>query len=114
MKRELVLYLDDILKSIDKIVEYTNSITKEEFEDNEMIQDAVVLKLQIIGESTKYIADEIRQKYPEIEWRKIVALRNLIAHEYFFIDAGLIWELIKNKLSILQDVISEIKSGIIY
>lgn len=63
-----------------------------------MLVDAVVRNFEIIGEATRNIPDEIINKYPEIPWKKMYGLRNLISHEYFGIDYEMIWKIIGDDL----------------
>jgi uncharacterized protein with HEPN domain len=80
MSRDLRLYLTDILSSIQKIQDYTAGMNYDDLIEDNKTFDAVVHNLQIIGEATKQIPDEIRRKYPETAWRKIGGLRDIIAH----------------------------------
>ncbi|WP_373478372.1 DUF86 domain-containing protein [Geminocystis sp.] len=86
MSRTLKLYLEDINNSINKINKYIKNLNQIEFLENDLIYDAVIRNLQIIGEATKNIPDTIRIKYPHIDWRSIIELRNIIVHAYFSID----------------------------
>ncbi len=108
MSRNLFLYLNDIIKSIDKIKRYTLGMKYEDFIASEQTIDAVVFNLQIIGESVKNIPLEIKDRYSQIEWRKIAGLRDIIAHAYFTIDREIIWDIIQNKIADLQEVIQKI------
>jgi len=83
-------------------------MTLEELVRDERTFDAVAYNLQIIGEATKNIPEEIRSQYPQVEWRKIAGLRDIIAHKYFSIDEEIIWDIIQNKLSILLEQIQNI------
>ena len=108
MSRSLKLYLEDILKSGNKVLDFTANMTIEELVRDERTFDAVAHLLQIIGEATKNIPEEIRSQYPQVEWRKIAGLRDIIAHAYFSIDEEIIWDIIQNKLSILLEQIQNI------
>ena len=77
---------------------------------DELTFDAVVYNLQIIGEAVKKIPPEIRDRYPQIEWRKIAGLRDIIAHAYFTIDDRIVWDIIQNKLLDLHKRIEQILS----
>lgn len=102
MSRALKLYLEDILNSIRKIQNYTNQMTKAELSKDERTFDAVVYNLQIIGEATKNIPQNIRDQHSQMEWKKIIALRNIITHAYFYIDDEIVWDIIQTKLAPLK------------
>ena len=86
MSRSMRLYLEDILTSCAKVKRYTQGMTFEDFQSDERTYDAVVRNLQIVGEAVKNIPQEMRAKYPEVEWRKIAGLRDILAHAYFRIE----------------------------
>jgi len=98
MKREFIFYLEDMLQSMDRIEEYLIDIDFKKFKQTYMIVDAIIRNFDIIGEASKNIPIEIQEKYPEIPWKNMYGLRNLIAHEYFGIDYEMIWEIAKNNL----------------
>lgn len=107
MSRNLKLYLNDILNSINKIQLYTENIKESELLEDEKTLDAVTHNLMIIGEATKNIPSEITQEYEYIQWKQIIGLRNIIAHTYFSLDYEIIWDIINlNKLDELKQVIS--------
>ncbi|AMA10737.1 MULTISPECIES: HepT-like ribonuclease domain-containing protein [unclassified Picosynechococcus] len=108
MSRSLKLYLNDILTSIDKIQEYSEGLEKEAFLKHSLIFDAVTLNLQIIGEASKKIPEQIRNQYPHIPWRNIIGLRNIIAHTYFYLDEDILWHTIQHELEPLQKCIQEL------
>jgi len=74
MKRNMKLYLQYIWESILAIEEYTKNFTEDEFNSNLQVQDAVVRRLEIIGETVKNIDDDFRDKYPQIPWKKIAGI----------------------------------------
>jgi uncharacterized protein with HEPN domain len=114
MSRDLRLYLTDILSSIQKIQDYTAGMNYDDLIEDNKTFDAVVHNLQIIGEATKQIPDEIRRKYPETAWRKIAGLRDIIAHAYFMVNPKIVWDIIATKIEPLYKTVelileSEIK-----
>ena len=106
--REYRLYLDDILEAIKKIEKYTKDLAFEELKKKDLTIDGVARNLEIIGEATKNIPARLKEKYPDIEWKKIAGLRDILAHEYFGIDLEVLWDIIKNKLPDFKKQISHI------
>jgi uncharacterized protein with HEPN domain len=98
IKREFILYLEDMFLSMQRIEEYLGDLDFRKFKMTYMAVDAIIRNFEIIGEASKNIPTEIQEKYPEIPWRKMYGLSNLIAHEYFGIDYEMIWEIAKNNL----------------
>lgn len=98
MSRSIHLYLEDILTAGTKIRRYTQGMSFEAFQSDERTYDAVLRNLQMIGEAVKNITQEIRLKYPEIEWRKIAGLRDILAHAYFSIEDEIVWDIVETKI----------------
>lgn len=92
MSHSIRFCLDDMIKSCDKILKYTRNITFEEFIADDLIYDAVIRNLEILGEATKQLPQDLRDRYPDTEWRSIAGLRDIIAHAYFQIRDEIIWD----------------------
>lgn len=103
MKRDFRVYLDDILESIERIEEYTKGIAENEFMDTVPLQDAVVRRFEIIGEAVKHIPEEIKQKYPAVEWKKVAGARDIFSHEYFGVKLDRVWDTIINDLPLFKE-----------
>lgn len=99
MSRSSRVYLEDIVEACAKIDRYTNGMTLETFLADEKTLDAVVRNLQIIGEAVKNIGPDVRTLSPSTDWRKIAGLRDIVVHQYFGVDAELIWAVVATNLS---------------
>ena len=108
MLRDYKVYLNDILKSIENIGKYTKSLTQKDFVKNELVIDAVVRNLEIIGEAVKNIPKEIKDKYPNVEWKKIAGFRDILIHGYFGVNLEIVWEIIVNKVPELKKCVKDI------
>lgn len=108
MPRTGKLYLDDILASAKKIQRYVGDSEFDDLIHDELKVDAIVRNFEIIGEASSKIQQDIKGKYPIVEWRKIADFRNILAHEYFGINYKIMWDIIKNKLPELKEIIEQI------
>ena len=102
------LYLQDIIESIAAIENFLQGIEKDDFLVSELLQSAVIYKLMIIGEASARLTDELKGRYPNTPWRKIIGLRNITAHAYFSIDWEAIWTTVTSRLEPLRKEVSEI------
>ncbi len=98
MSRDFKLYLDDILAAAKKVILYTADFSFDQFTDDDRTYDAVVRNLEIIGEAIKHVPYFIRERYPEVDWRRIAGLRDLITHEYFGLDNDILWDVVQNQV----------------
>jgi uncharacterized protein with HEPN domain len=96
MTKDPHVFLQHIIESIEDIEIYIAGLDKLTFREyhNKEKQDAVLRRLEIIGEAVKYIPDEYKNQHPEIEWKKPMAMRNKLIHEYFGVDLDLVWDTI--------------------
>jgi uncharacterized protein with HEPN domain len=108
MKKDNNVYLQDILKSIDKINHYVSLVDFNYFKKNSMIQDAVIRQLEIIGEASKRLSIDFLEKYPELEIKKASAMRNLLIHQYDYVDVDIVWKTIKEDLPPFREQILQI------
>ena len=98
-------YLLDILIAANKALKFVDGIERSEFEDNEIIQNAVMRPLEIIGEASARISKGFRKAHSEIPWREMVGLRNRLIHEYFRVDFSAVWDTIHKDLPKLIEII---------
>lgn len=112
MTKDPLVYLDYILECIEIIKTQTKTLKLIQFLDSVPTQDAVIRRIQIIGEAIKSLPQNIKKQYPAVEWRKITGMRDKLTHDYFEIDFELTWEVVKRDLPILKKQISKIKSDL--
>ena len=96
MSRDWLLYVDDIIGSAEKIGRMTKHHSYETFIADEAVFDAVLFNLQIIGEAVKNLPDTARTSLPDVDWTGPARLRDFIAHHYFSVDTGIIWDAATN------------------
>jgi len=102
-KREWKLFVEDVLESIELIEKYIKGMKNEDFINDRKTTDAVVRNLEIIGEASKYIPEEVKERYPDIDWKGVIGLRNRITHEYFGISLRIVWDIVKQELPKLKE-----------
>ena len=91
MKRDLRLFIKDILENIEDIESFSECLTKQDFEENKLKQNAIIRSLEIIGEAVKNIPKSFRKRYPKVPWRDIAGLRDIMIHAYFGILLERVW-----------------------
>src|ERR1051325_2442463 len=101
MTRDPIL-ANHILRFIESVERYTTGLTKEEFLSNFMIQDAVTRNVELMGEACSKMSQETKDKFLEIPWRDIIAMRNILIHEYFHTDPETIWNVVQLNLPDLK------------
>ncbi|MHB0999543.1 MAG: HepT-like ribonuclease domain-containing protein [Armatimonadota bacterium] len=96
--------LIDILDAIEKIEKYTID-GRNRFDAEDLVQTWVVHHIQVIGESACQISEEMKEKHPDIPWRQIIGMRNILVHAYFNVDPEEIWGVVELDLPILKEKI---------
>ncbi|MCX6328421.1 MAG: DUF86 domain-containing protein [Bacteroidia bacterium] len=95
--------LESIIEAADRIIEYTSSFNSaDDFNNDQRNFDATMMNFVVIGEMIDKLSDDLKRKHPDIEWTKIKGFRNIVAHDYFGIDAEEVWQIVKNKIPSLK------------
>ncbi|MBI5344951.1 MAG: DUF86 domain-containing protein [Deltaproteobacteria bacterium] len=102
MKRDVSVFLTDVKESIARIADYTRGIEKEKFLRDTQVQDAVIRRLEVIGEAVKNIPDDVREKYPDVRWAQIAGLRDVLIHAYFGVNLERVWLVVEKDLPELK------------
>lgn len=105
-------YVQDILDCIDRIKRYVKGIDIHAFLNNDIIQDAVVRRIELIGEAVSRLPNSLKARYPNIPWQDIKDMRNKLIHDYGQVDLELVWAVVQNEISKLEIQIRRIMDEI--
>jgi uncharacterized protein with HEPN domain len=106
--RDYRLYLEDIAEAAKTAREYVAGMGKDELAKDRRTSDAVVRNLEIVGEAVKKLPAQVKREHPEVEWKKIAGLRDILVHDYFGIDMDIVWDVVQNKLPVLAEQVQRI------
>jgi uncharacterized protein with HEPN domain len=115
MKRDVLLYLSDIIENMRDAEQFIGIRTFEAFRSDKMAVNAVLRSLEVIGEATKNVPEDIRNRRPGVPWRNMARMRDRVIHIYFGVDYTRVWEAVKDVIptvrpeieSLLKDLQSE-------
>lgn len=110
MKKTVKHYLIDLVEFSERILRDTENVSEEEFSQDQILQDAILRRLEVLGETAKRVPDEFRSKHPEVPWREIARTRDKVIHNYEGVNISMVWEIaasdIKPLLESLQSILS--------
>lgn len=108
MKKDPKIFLEHILESIEEIEKYSRKLTKEEFKKTTIVQDAIIRRIEMIGEAVKNLPPELTKKYHKIPWREVAGMRDILIHEYFGVNTNIVWNTVKKDLPKLKEQVEKI------
>ncbi len=106
MKKEPKIFISHIIESIELIEQYGHHLTAEQFQKNQAMQDAIIRRLEIIGEAVKNIPASFKVNYAEIPWKQMAGMRDILIHEYFEVNLSLTWLVVKRELPSIKEKLS--------
>jgi len=109
MVKDDLAYVEHILDCIRKIKEFSEGLSFKEFSSNELVQDAIIRNIEIIGEASKKISSDTKQIYFEVPWKEIAGMRDKLIHDYLGVDVEVVWRTIKEDIPSLEIQIKEIE-----
>ena len=109
MSREWWFYLDDLIGFCHHILEYTQGMSREDFEADKRTYDATLRNLELIGEAAKRIPLSVRQRYLQIPWNELIGTRNILTHVYFGVDDNIVWNIIDQEIQPLLETLKQIQ-----
>lgn len=112
MKKDPKVFLGHILESIELIEVYSRNLTGEKFQTDRAIQDAIIRRLEIIGEAVKNLAPSFKVKHHEIPWKQMAGMRDILIHEYFDLDLSLTWAVVKREIPPLKENLQAILTSL--
>ena len=107
MRRDDALLLDMLL-ACRKLVRFTQGLTSDAFQQNELVQSAVIREFQVLGDAARLVTDATQQTHPQIPWRTIAGMRNRLVHAYFDIRLDAVWDTIQNDIPPLLTALQSI------
>lgn len=111
MSRRPAQRIEDIRICCERVVRYTSGMTREALAADQLITDAVLRNIEIIGEATKHLPDDVRARMPTIAWRKIAGMRDWLSHVYHSVDPDVVWEAVETGVPELLRAIEAFQNG---
>jgi len=111
VSREWRLYVADMKACCERVTEYTSGLNREEFLSRRLVYDATLRNLELLGEAARNVPEEARALAPDIPWRRIVGVRNVLIHGYLGIDDDIIWDIVRNEVDKLRVALEKLEAA---
>ena len=108
MKRDYKLFIKDIISAMKSIEKFVEGLSLDEVGEDDKTSSAVIRKFEIIGEATRHVPDNLKERYPDIPWKRMAGMRDRLIHAYFGVDYRLVWEAIKIDIPKIKPRLQEI------
>lgn len=108
MKRNVTLYIRDILQNMQDAEEFLQGCTYDQFVSDKKTFNAVVRSIEVIGEAAKHVPTDVREKYPGVPWKEMAGMRDKVSHFYFGVDREAVWYAVKERIPALRPMIEQI------
>lgn len=109
--REWRLYIDDMIGFARRVQLYTDGLDQDRFMASGLTYDATLRNLELIGEAATHVPDGVRQRFPQVPWRLVVATRNRLIHGYLGIDPDTVWSIIRDEVPLLIEALEAIRGS---
>lgn len=97
------LYVADLVDNARAVREYLDGVTRERWDADRVLRDAVLYRMLLLGEIASTLPDDLRDRYPDVAWRQIRAFRNLAVHRYFSVDWAVVWKIAQEEPPVLEE-----------
>jgi len=98
-----------MIERCDRVLSYTSELPREQFNQHGLVYDATLRNIELLGEAARHIPESERQKAPDIDWRGIIAVRNILVHGYLGVDDDILWDLIEQRIPELKPLLEALR-----